>query len=94
MSVVLSSDSGRDGTHNYRVSLTRKNLQGVYRDHLLIHTVGLDDSQRMPVDGENVVRLARHGNQAHTVAFALHNVRYGDWTGWAACIATKAVYEY
>ena len=48
----------------------------------------------MAIDGEYVVRLARHGDQPHPVAFALHNICYGEWTGWAAGIATKAVYEY
>jgi hypothetical protein len=50
------------------LALTRKNLDVVDRVSLRVDAIDLDDGHVVAVDGENVVGVARDGNDAETVA--------------------------
>ena len=63
--------------HENEVSLrTCQDLDTIHRIRLGVLPICLDNRQLVAVDGEDVVGIARHGDDSESVAFALHNIEY------------------
>ena len=55
-------------THDEGVTLSGKDLDGIYAECFVIDTVNLDNGERVAVDAECKVRVAGDGNQTESIA--------------------------
>ena len=68
MSIGFAKSEPVSRTYDEGIALSSENLDGVDSDRLGADTVGFDDSQRMTIDAEGVIGVARDRHQTEAVS--------------------------